>query len=511
MSNCCPTKIPCTPWDISKQERTNCYADSLVQETLNVAGAPINIHKLLGVHDQLTLSNVTGYGTPISGGDQPSGPASSAFSKLANAWRSIQIGTSVEASAFIGYDFGVKRMPNGRVRYGVNANAVVAVGTIEIKQSSDSARRASKVRVERSDDGIKWYGVSVVSLPDDDQLHSIAIKRIVPSRFWRLRPVEFGGTECDVWEVTALAFLPSQQTLLDGIQDIVLLENRDRDYATTPLEMKCYYDFISNMSDLTRFGIEMPQASYQIKLNFTACVNVLGRPIVIGDIVELPSEAQYTPTLAKVKKYLEVTDVTWDTTSYTPGWIPLTLQITAQPALAAQETQKIFGDFAATVDSSGLFNGNDGNNSKYQDKTAISHAIKNEALNQVPERGSEGSNVVRQFTAAEIEAVGPAAAKGLAKMSFRPSTLYVEDAIPQNGAPFSEGPTFPTSPANGEYHRMTYVGTAKDVPARLYRWSSAKNQWIYLETDRRALYNNQQPVLQEFVTSSVAKFAKDIK
>ena len=63
-------------------------------------------------------------------------------------------------------------------------------------------------------------------------------------------------------------------------------------------------------------------------------INVL----IIGDIIELPAEAQYTTTLELRKKWLEVTDVTWDVSSYTPGWQPTMLKITATPARMSQET-----------------------------------------------------------------------------------------------------------------------------------------------------------------------------
>ena len=225
---------------------------------------------------------------------------------------------------------------------------------------------------------------------------------------------------------------------------------------------------------------------------------MLGRPIIIGDIIELPSETQYTPDLRAIKRYLEVTDVTWDADSYTPGWQPLMLLITAQPALASQETQDIFGKLDKMIDSSGLFDQDDGNNPNWQDFTGINEHIAQTALDITPERGSEGSNTIREFTEAEV---AQAASVGVAitKIGLNPTGLFVEDALPPNNAPYTEGPDFPANPKDGDYHRLTYVGLSQNVPARLYRWSATKNRWIYLETDKRQQYNNQRALLDEYL------------
>jgi hypothetical protein len=96
-------------------------------------------------------------------------------------------------------------------------------------------------------------------------------------------------------------------------------------------------------------------------------------------------------------------------------------------------------------------------------------------------------------------------------MNFNRTGLYVEDAMPQNDAPFTRGPEFPTNPKDGNYHRMEYAGLAQDVPARLYRWSGIKGRWLYLETDRRAEFNNQKATLEEYTTSPTKISAREVK
>lgn len=523
MSNCNTTssgttclepsnRSSCRPWDLSAQTRTDCYADSLAQEALNIAGAQINVFKLLGVHEQTLLVDLTKNGTAISGGSASGYPVENAFDIYKTEWRSKQTGAdAILASAYIGYDFGVQKLANGRQKYGIDAAVRQHVTTLKIKQSASSTNRVTKVRVERSENGKDWYGVAVVTLPDNNELNTVHFKHSVSNRYWRLRPLEFTGSQCDSWSVAALEMYDYSVEHISNVQDKIFMENRDRSYQDAAISLKGFYDLVNVSTDLSRFGIEIPSSNYQIKVNFNACVGLLGRPIVIGDILELPSETQFTPDLKPVKRYLEVTDVTWDATSYTPGWMPIMLLVTAAPALASQETQDIFGDLGKLVDSSGLFNNDDGNNETYQDVSDVSQTIEQESKTLVPERGSEGSNTVRSFEEEEITAATAAGFPHLNKIGFNNTGLYVEDAIPQNGVPYTEGPEFPTNPKQGEYHRLTYEGLAKDVPARLYRYSTTKSRWIFMESDKRAQFNNQKAVLDEYVSSPNKQFSTEIK
>lgn len=500
------------PWDITEQPRTEDYLDALNQEGLAIAGAKVNVYKLLGVHEQTLLVDLTSNGTAISGGSAQNHPASYAFDIFNTEWRSIQTDPdAVLASAYIGYDFGIQRLPNGRQKYGIDASVRQHITAIKIKQSSNPQRRVTKARVERSENGTEWYGVAVITLPDNDQLNIITFKHSVPNRYWRLRPLQFGGAFCDSWGVSALEMYDYSETRIDNIQDKILMENRDRAYLTYAIRLKGYYDLVNVSTDLSRFGIEIPSSTYQIRVNFSSCVALLGRPIVIGDIIELPSETQYMPDLTPVKRWLEVTDVTWDASTYTPGWRPLMLLVTVHPAMATQETQDIFGDLGNCTDTSGLFRTDDGNSTVYQDFSDIAQTIDQDSKTLVPERGSEGSNIIRSFEESEVAEGVAQGIPNLNKIGFNNTGLYVEDAIPQNGAPYTEGPDFPPTPKNGDYHRLTYEGLAKDVPARLYRYSTTKGRWIFLESDKRTKYNNQKAVLDEYVSSSTKTFASEIK
>lgn len=501
-----------------------CVQDSLLAESLNIAGADIYVYKLLGVHEQCKLVDATGHGQPISNGSAPNYPPSNAFEKYVSEWHSIQIGSAVLASAFIGYDFGdIKTIDQTRRMYGIDTSIHKHITAFAIKQSANAKNRATQVRLEYSNDNCKWYGAGLATLPNDDCLNTILMKRSAPARYWRLRPTVFsggvvnpcvpgstaqtGGTgTADFWAIQALQLFHNYEaTEVGNIQDKILMENRDRAYDTDPVLMKGYYDLIEPQTEMSRFGIEVPTLIYNLQISFTSCVAILGRPLVIGDILQLPSETQYSAHLKPILKWVEVTDITWLASGYSPSWIPLLLKVTAQPAYASEETQDIFGDLAEepVAGGIGLQDKGNGRNPKYQDFSDISTFIRTTALDNVPENGRETSGLIQAFEQYQLD---NAAAQGLdpanlTKLGLNIHGLFGEDAMPPNNDPFTEGPAFPLSPKQSDYHRLTYVGPAEGIPASLYRYSDAKGQWIFLEQDKRQLFNPRKPTLQEFIKS----------
>ena len=514
--NFCPETskdLTCKPFQLT-ENRDSCIIDNYVNEALNIAGAELNIYKMLGVHEQNKLIDCTGNGVALSNGDAIGFPVLNAFDVFATEWRSIQTGTGVLASSYLGYDFGeIKTLDRSRNVYGVDTSIFKHITAFSIKQSSSPNYRATRVRVERSQDGLAWYGVGIAVLPDDDCLNTVLIKHSVPSRYWRIRPLDFNGSTSDRWGVQALQLFHEYQATHDyNIQDKIFLENRDRDYSEEPIRLKGYYDLIDVQSEISQFVVGVPSQILHITINFSACVELLGRPIVIGDIIEIPSEAQYSSELRKILKWMEVTDTGWSTEGYTPGWQPTMLRIIAEPAFASQETQDIFGDLAEQPlpDELGLMDKGDGNNPNYQDYSDIEQAIQAEAKDMVPEKGREGSSTIRAWEEEEVQAAADQGLPHLQRIGLHPTALYVEDAMPPNQAPFTEGTEYPTSPMHGDYHRLTYEGLSKDIPARLYRYSSAKGRWIFLEKDKRAQFDPVKPTLQEFLTSPNKRHLNEI-
>lgn len=480
-----------------------------VTEHLNIAAAKINVFKLLGIHEQGQLQDLTGNGVALSGGDGNAHPAFSAYNKLCGEWRSKQKGPDVVKHAFIGYDFGPLRDERtNETYYGVETYSHANIATIRIQQGSQASHRASKVRIERSLDGIKWFGVQIITLPNDGDLHTIHFKASAPSRYWRIRPVEFTGGINDWWAVQRIEMHDYEQTSLTNIQGNGLFEEvRDRDYAENSQQLKMYYDLIDRATSNTQYGFTIDNGEMSFQVSFKESVAILGRPIVVGDIFEIPSETQYTTALASVGKYVEVIDVTWSAEGYTPAWVPTIQKITTAPMLASQETKGIVDYIKRQQDETGFI---DVESLQVIDYKSVTDRLQAASDANVPERGAD-THKFHTFTEDEID---EAAIRGvdLEKLNIKSRALYIEDGMPPNNAPYTEGPTFPVNPRDGDYHRLTYEGYDSRIPVRLHKYSGAKLRWLYYETDRRDQYNVLKPSIQDLIESQYrAPTAKVLK
>ena len=504
----CPQNDPCSPWQLSESNET-CIISDYIEENINVGGAPLNVHKLLGIHEQGSLTDLSGLGGAIASSYLGNFPPMNAFDKYVTEWRSAETGTDVLTHSFIGYDFGPIKLTNGRLRYGIDTYVKKNIATIKIVQGCNKENRVTKVRVERSVDGKKWFGVAIVNVADCDGIATLSFNATVPSRYWRIRPLAFNGGPNDYWVVRALELMDYEKTAISNIQDKFWLENRDRDYQKTPIKMKCAYTPIDQQSLLSRLGYSAVNDTYYLEVGFRDTVSRLGRPFVQGDIVQLPSETQYGPDMKPVLKYLEITDVTWSTNGYTPTWKPTIQKLEAKPAFASQETQDIFGKLTRDIDESGLLDIDDGvNDKKYQDYSAISQNIDAEANTDVPEKGEDYADVMK--FSPEVIAWGDKVGKDMRRYD-RVRNIYGIDALPPNGEPYVESDEPPKNPKDGDYWRQTFTHVGNNIPARLKRWSSKKDRWIFLERDHRAEIRDAKPLLQDYEnpeTSSVTDPSK---
>lgn len=495
----CPVDNFRSIWSLTENSSDACLTDSYISEQFNIGGADVKVYKLLGIHEQGKLLDLTGDGTSISGGDHPNFLSKNAFDLFNTEWRSIQLGQDVLTKSYLGYDFGEIRLDNDRLRYGIETFIKHNVNKVRIKQGCDPINRVTKIRLERSHDGVRWFGVGVKSVQDCEGMVTLDFPASVPSRYWRIRPLEFSGGVTDYWAIQALQFIDYELTDVDNIQDKVFMENRDRDYAEFPETLKGSYSPTDNQSFMSQWGESQGFGGeqYFIEFSWSTMIDILGRPLVIGDIIQLPSETEYSAKLTPVLKYLEVTDVGWSPNGYSAQWVPLITRIVAVPATASPETQDIFGKLTQDYDDTGLADTGDGqNNKKYQDISDIDHTIRAEANTEVPQRGEDTANA-QKFSKELYEWQDEHPDANLENKD-RARSLWAQDGMPPNGEPFTQGDEFPPSPKDGDYHRLTYTKIRQGIPPRLYRYSKEKGTWIFLETDKRAYNSVIRPRLQDF-------------
>lgn len=479
--------------------RDSNYIEASMIEHLKMGAAEANVFKLLGIHEQGRTIVNHGDGVAISSGEVPSLPAANAFEQEAcGGWKSTQKGNAV-LDSYIGFDYGPIRACDRNV-YGVDTKVTYHVTQVTLQQGENANNRATRIRVERSQDGKTWYGTDIINAIDDAESHVYMIKHSVKSRFWRLRPVAFNGGVADSWSVVKVAFSDQTVPMLDNIQDEMgFLEARDRDYAHESIKLKMWYELVDTKTELSAFGVDASNFPYTFIVGLIDTIRTLGRPLVIGDIIELPNEAQFTPNLKEVKKYLEVSDVSWATEGYTPNWRPVLQRIVAYPLIASQETMDVIDGFHKEKDSVFF---KDLNNDQIQDLTSYSQRVIEQAEANTPESGASLFNVaeISDDVAAQINKELGVNVNSQ-RLNFDPKAIYVEDALPPNGEKYTEGETFPSNPKNNAYHRLTYKSLNNNIPPRLFKYSTTKMRWIYVETDRRQQYNRIKPSVQQHIVS----------
>lgn len=545
-------------------EVENQFQEELAAQALAISGANVHVFKLLGVHEQGKLVDLTGLGKPLGSSD-----TTIIYDEMVtDNWESNERGLSVvESPAFIGYDFGVMLTSFGQPITEPGTPNMKAINSFKISQPV-KGNRALQVRVESSNGGfsvnphkiyaaptnkgtgfitnfkpgnkseignfmlfadisgnfiisfssstnsqilgftqpgtrfvsqygsfdivqgsipfadgdsfmipveLDWKRVDIVNLPNIAEPATIQIKQSKPSRYWRIVPTVFQGvTNPDApWIVGKLQLFDVAEPSLDVIQDYVFMENRDRDYARTALKMKVAYTPFDAVSDLSKFGFQISDM-YTFTTSFAEMVKVLGRPIIVGDVLELPSELQYDHNLKPVRKLLEVTDTGWSSDGYTTGWKPIIYKFQAQQLIPGQEHRDIIGDV-------------------YTQKFITSDATMFEGLQQIQ---------TMPLTATEInesEAVEQVQVNGASNREFASGTSMsgidgsydgrdysVEDGLPPDGQPYTTGLKLPepSMAKDRDFFRLEYEPHL-NIPARLYQFSAIKNKWIYIETDRR--------------------------
>lgn len=516
----------CSPAQLTAQTADNNYINQIANENLNLGGADACFFKLIGVQQQGTLIDAAGFGCAICSDSILDNPPENAFDRFASYWSSDRIGQDV-LNSWIGYDFGMVKRPTGLLHYSREANAESRrhITTLAIKQSGDVSNWVTKVRIERSDDGVRWRGVDIITLPASNDRVQLEIKQSIPSRMWRLTPIATGSTSR--WQVETLELFEFSSTDIYNIQESPLFtENRDRSYCVNPVKMKIFYDLINISTELSRFGIDLPTATMTIAVNFSEAVRQLGRGVIIGDVIEIPSEMQFSADLKAVRKFVEVSDVTWSTKGYTPGWTPLFQQITAKPMLARQEVIDLIGSLEADLSSE------DGRG--YQSERVMfseqalyeTEQIQIAADDMVPQLGQDEQYIAdKSEISPEYIEVAKQHKINLDKLvtdfaDFKQTRdgATTRTAMPPAGTKqdmFSTGDHaqgFPHIAKNGQYHRVTYESiTTESIPPKLYRYSSAKNRWVFLESDDRYAVQTNKTRLKTYLVDPDSVPPGDIK
>ena len=333
-----------------------------------------------------------------------------------------------------------------------------------------------------------------------------------------------------------------------GIQDVILMENRDRHYDPNIYIMRGIYQMQDLDFNLSQFGIFLNNDNIFMHFHLRNCVETLGRKIMSGDVLELPhlkDEYALDDSSIALKRFYVVQDVTRASNGFSQTWYPHLLRVKCVPLVDSQEYAEILDQIQ--TDSQGNTTGSTLRDliSTYNKNIEINEQIVAQAELDAPLSGydtnqmyvlpaddssmlmlqeasmdthlpdaswdwTDTAGATVSLTAPDSPTLGD---KWLdnnniespelkiwnghfwqgnavdASSMFKSPTkdLYVGyltgDGRPPNGAPYSFGINFPSTPIEGQFHLRTDY-----MPNRLFRFNG--QHWMKFEDNVRMTMTN---------------------
>jgi hypothetical protein len=129
------------------------------------------------------------------------------------------------------------------------------------------------------------------------------------------------------------------------IEDLLLLENRDRTYDPDVYIMRGVYRTQDIDFDLTQFGLFLNGDTLFITFHYNDMIDTFGRKLMSGDVIEVPNLTDYHP-LDRTKpkalpRYYVIQDANFASEGFSVTWLPHLWRVKATPLVNAQEYQDI--------------------------------------------------------------------------------------------------------------------------------------------------------------------------
>ena len=280
----------------------------------------------------------------------------------------------------------------------------------------------------------------------------------------------------------------------NNIQDLLFLENRDRKYDTSVYTTRGIYRMNDNDFDLSQFGLFLSSDTLFIVFHINDMKDIMGRKIMVGDVIELPHLKDYSALNedlpAALKRYYVVQDATRAAEGFSPTWWGHLWRVKVQPLVDSQEYKDILSTIADGTDNtlSDLL-------STYNTYLNINDAIVTQAESNVPLSGYDTSGIFTQpalkdiysrvsslhsstYDASDIHDDASDnlndASDALISPEFSVPGYLSGDGLTPNGLSVKSGLAFPFDSAVGDYFlRLDYF------PNRLFRFDGKR--WIKIE------------------------------
>lgn len=245
-----------------------------------------------------------------------------------------------------------------------------------------------------------------------------------------------------------------------SIQDVLLLENRERTYNLDVIELPCHYDIGDIDFDLQQFGLFIGNDTIVIKFPYTMMLTMLGRKLMSGDVLELPHMRDVDlldPNAKPINKFYVIQDASKDSQSFSPTWHYHVWKVKCIPISDSPEFKDIIGDGSKEGDLKNTM-------STYNKEMDIMNALVAAADNNVPKIGFETQHLYE-------DPLHP----NTLNQNQQPSQ-YDGNGIPinMNNQPAS-GTRNPSNPSEGDFFLRTDY-----TPPKLFKYENSR--WRLQET-----------------------------
>ena len=136
-----------------------------------------------------------------------------------------------------------------------------------------------------------------------------------------------------------------------NIQDLLFLENRDRTYDPDVYRLRGHYNVQNLDFDLSQFGLFLNNDIIFITVHYNDMIDLIGRKLMVGDVIELPHLLDYNPLKETIpvalKRFMQITDANYASEGFSPTWFPHLWRIKCEPLVDSEEFSQIL---AAPID-----------------------------------------------------------------------------------------------------------------------------------------------------------------
>jgi hypothetical protein len=128
------------------------------------------------------------------------------------------------------------------------------------------------------------------------------------------------------------------------IQDVLLMENRDRTYDPDVYELKGHYQLGDHDFDLGQFGLFLQSDTIYVTFHINDMVNRMGRRLMSGDVLEMlhmRDDGGLDENKDPSRKFYVVQDASKSSDGYSPTWYAHIWRVKCTPLEDSQEFKSI--------------------------------------------------------------------------------------------------------------------------------------------------------------------------